>query len=218
VQREAKSTGLRLVHEALLALNMASATVSTVFLTSRDASLPFVHLEIRINHLLHIRQTDFIRGHFAFWIPAIAMAGCLWLLLLALSRNRSTGELQRWFTGLIAFFLFPLVGTYAYKGGPFLWHPYLTPLEFAAIFTVFLLVSSRFISGWVGATAAVGHYGFWCWLQGGISASNWERSGYIGPIGPAIGLFSSIVWMILEFGIPEFGIRGQTERSPFSAD
>jgi hypothetical protein len=40
-----------------------------------------VTMEMYINDLLHIRQTDFVRGYFAFFIPSIGFSLCLWALL-----------------------------------------------------------------------------------------------------------------------------------------
>jgi hypothetical protein len=51
----------RLLLEILFSINIAFAGMTLVFCTNPSASVPFAHLEVYINHLLGIRQTDFIR-------------------------------------------------------------------------------------------------------------------------------------------------------------
>lgn len=190
---------LRYIHEALFALNTACAIVLFVFSSSTEAYTPFAHLEVRINHLLHVRQTDFIRGHFQFWIPALCLTFCFWLLLRVFSRAQLTNRLLRSLAGVAAFFLLPGVWICVdpQRGRLFVW-PYEGPLELALVIFVILLVLylNLSISIWVGLATAAIHYVFWYWLFNGFSIPNWSAPGYFGPIGLVVGFCSAIVWVL----------------------
>src|SRR5260370_23015996 len=74
---------IRNVHEVLLSLNVSFAIMSVVELEleAHRGIAPFFWLEFSINKLLHIRQTDFIRGYIAFAVSSVALALCFWLAL-----------------------------------------------------------------------------------------------------------------------------------------
>jgi hypothetical protein len=190
-------------HEALFALNTACAIVSFAFATSWEVYAPFARLEVRINHLLHIRQTDFIRGHFTFWIPALGLALCFWLVLRVASRAQLTRYLVRSVGGVAAFLLLPAVWICADpQRGRSLLSFYEVPPELAVVIVVFLLVLYRkwSISIWVGVAGAATHYIFWYWQVNGLRAPNWERPGYFGPLGPLVGSCSAIIWLLATRG------------------
>lgn len=187
---------IQYLHEAMFALNTSCAIVSCTFAASEEVYNPFAHLEIRINHFLHIRQTDFIRGHFAFWIPALTLALCAELLLRVFSRARLTSFVLRPFAGATAFLLLPTVWIYAdrLRGWPFV--SLYEGLEVAIIIIVFLLICIRSpsVPGWVGPVAAVLHFFFWYLFLNGFRAPNWEKPGYLGPAGPFLTLCASLAW------------------------
>jgi len=79
---------VRVLSEILFSINTGFAAISILFSVSLSASLPFIHLEVFLNHLLGIRQTDFIRGYFTIWIPSLILAACIWSLVRFLSLLR----------------------------------------------------------------------------------------------------------------------------------
>ena len=84
-RHKTKRSKIRVLAEALFSLNTALAGISLIFCVSQSASLAFIHLEVHLNHLLSIRQTDYIRGYFTVWIPSLVLAICLLSLLRFLS-------------------------------------------------------------------------------------------------------------------------------------
>ena len=88
------------VVESLFSLNTAFAVMSIVFTASLSAPLPFIHLEVHLNHLLGIRQTDYIRGYFSIWIPSLILAVCLLSLLRLVSRRCNTERVVRPIAGI----------------------------------------------------------------------------------------------------------------------
>ena len=77
----AETSIVRGLAEILFCVNAGFAATSVMFCLSLSACLPFLHLEVYLNHLLGIRQTDFIRGYFAIWIPSLIVAACIWTLV-----------------------------------------------------------------------------------------------------------------------------------------
>jgi hypothetical protein len=199
------------LHDALFAINTACAIVLLAFANSPLMSAPFGHLEVRINHILHIRQTDYIRGHFQFWIPALGLAFFFWVMLRIFARTQLTNRVLLYLAGAAAFFLLPVVWIYAdLPRSWFFVPPYEGPLELAVAIILFLLFLYRnpHLSIWVGLGFAIAHYVFWSWLKGGgLGVPNWDAPGYFGPIGPVLGLSSAIVWLMLWH--PLHGVRQQ---------
>ena len=80
----------RVLVQVLFSISTGFAAMSMLFPASLSASLPFVHLEVYLNHLLGISQTDYIPGYFTVWIPSLLLAVCIWSLLRILTRLRLT--------------------------------------------------------------------------------------------------------------------------------
>jgi hypothetical protein len=186
------------VHEALFALNTASSIVLFAFSASPETHVPFAHLEVLVNHLLGIRQTDFIAGHLAFWIPALILAASLWIALHAFSQTRFVNFVIKTLAGVFAFSLLPIVWVYVSsdRNRFFLW-PYEGLLELATVIIVIVLVSDRkwSLAIWLGFSGTLLHYLFWYCLLNGFHTPNWERPGYYGPSGPIGALFASLAWL-----------------------
>jgi hypothetical protein len=180
-----QSSRTRFVPEALISLNTAFATISKIFCASSSASLPFVHLELYLNHLLGIRQTDYIRGYFTIWIPTLVLA----LSLLMLSRYL----IARYITGFalhaqaaMAILLSPVaVWTCRYEqNGWSLQWPYKTIWGEAALASIcvgIFLMAPWEISRKMGLSALLGHCVFWYWfVSDGFhlpNSLNWEMPG-----------------------------------------
>jgi len=185
--------------ELLLSLNTAFAGMSMLFCISRSAALPFLRLEIYLNHLLHIRQTDFIRGYFAIWIPSLIIAICI-LILLRLSRHlRVTRTFLRSVAGM-AIFLSPCaIWTCAYEhNGWSLEWPYKPIWGEAALAVVCLwaFVNLRWVIGkWVGLFVFLAHSLFWyLFHSNGLFGLNWGIPHYAGPAGLTLGISAAFAW------------------------
>ncbi len=176
----------------MFALNAASIIVACTFAFSWGVYRPFAHLEIEVNHFLHIRQTDFIRGHFAFWIPALALALCLDVLLRSYSSAQISQTLLKTFGGVVAFLVFPAAWIYAEGGGS-----WLLIGEVTVIFLLFLWIllgrSSMLVR--IGFAAVIGHFVFWFWFLSSSRGPNWDKPGYFGPAGPIMAFCAGLAWV-----------------------
>ena len=188
--------------EALFSLNTTFAALSLIFSASLSASLPFIHLEVYLNHLLGIRQTDYIRGYFTVWIPSLGLALCLFTLLRFLNRL----SLTKWITQRVAGILILLSPTavwtcgYAQQSRWSLHWPYKTVWGEAALalicFWIFLK-GPRDASLKIGLSGLFGHYLFWYWFAGDGFRS--PSSLYWGPLyghlfGMMLGFSALLVW------------------------
>src|SRR5438477_7499296 len=178
---------IRQVHEIFFALNVAYAAVSILFTESLAAAGPFRGLEIRINHLLHIRQTDYIRGYFEVAIPTLLLAVVLWMSLRIGSRTRFASEALRSLAGVTALFLIPAMWAYGYSrvGWPYGWPFRGAPVEIIWILSVFfLLLSGKWVpSTSIGILVIFAHNIFWYWVSAGFGMPEFGIPGYFGPYG-----------------------------------
>ena len=85
----------RTIWEIFFALNLGGALALALFSLSSATLAFFSRLECRINIFLHVQQTDLVRGHLANWIPTVALALLLWLLLRTTSRTHLTAGFVR---------------------------------------------------------------------------------------------------------------------------
>src|SRR5258708_6231725 len=97
---------MRRFWEVFFSLHLAFTGMSVALFTSNIAGL-LGRMESRINNVLHIRQTDFIRGYFGIWIPTVIVAFLIWVLLRVFHRGRFTQEFLRALAGLITIFAPP---------------------------------------------------------------------------------------------------------------
>jgi hypothetical protein len=188
--------------EALFSLNMTFVAVSLIFNASLSASLPFIHLEVYLNHLLGIRQTDFIRGYFTDWIPSLVLAICLFTLLRLLRRL----SLTRWMMQRVAGILILLSPTavwtfgYAQQSRWSLQWPYKViwgEAALAAICFWIFVKGPREVSGKIGLAGLLGHYLFWYWFADQGFHSPWTLywgPSYGHPFGMILGFFALLVW------------------------
>jgi hypothetical protein len=188
--------------EILFSVNTGFAGMSILFSTSLSASLPFVHLEVYLNRLLGIRQTDFIRGYFTIWIPSVVVAVCVWSLLRFLIRLGVTQRLLLSVAGIMILLSPAAYWTCVYeRNGWSLQWPYKTIWGEATLATVCFFV---FLKGpwraWrrIGVLAFLGHCIFWYWftINGfrSLRWADWEMPGYGGPFGMVLGFCALMIW------------------------
>lgn len=190
---------LRLTHEALFSMNLAMATMAaTLLYADRSVISVLEGLEISAHHLLHMRQTDFIEGHFEFFLPGMLLLVCIWILLELVPRSLNELILKN-VAGIAALSVVPIwwLGlTYAaeHRYG---WNPFYAPQIYETILVVVWAViflagepkqSVRFAAG-----ILLAHGCFWIWQFGPyhptIFLYDWQ-------IGPFMGFGSSFTWLL----------------------
>jgi chromate transport protein ChrA len=197
----AETSRMRVPAEALFSLNTAFAGVSLIFSASLSASLPFIHLEVYLNQLLGIRQTDYIRGYFTFWIPSLVLAICLFTLLRFLSGLSLTTWIMQSVAGILILLSPAAVWTCGYEqNGWSLQWPYKLIWGEAALAVICLCIflkgprETSLKSGLLGLFA---HYLFWYWFTGdGFRSPTLFHWGplYGGPFGMVLGICALLVW------------------------
>ena len=102
---------LRYIHEALFSLTAGLAT--TIALVASGWALNTLRvMEVHINHMLHIRQCDLIRGYFAFYVPFIAISLSTWALIRFTAYSRLTNRLLYSVAGPLALVVMPAYWLY----------------------------------------------------------------------------------------------------------
>ena len=199
---ETKTSRMEILAEALFLLNTTFAALSLIFSASLSASLPFIHLEVYLNHLLGIRQTDYIRGYFTVWIPSLVLALCLFTLLRFLNRLSLTKWIMQRAAGILILLSPTAVWTcgYAQQSRWTLQWPYKMIWGEAALalicFCIFLQ-GPREASLKIGLSGLFGHYLFWYWFAGDGFHS--PTALYWGPLyghlfGMVLGFSALLVW------------------------
>jgi chromate transport protein ChrA len=205
---------MRLLVEALFSVNTAFAALSMVFSASLSASLPFIHLEVSLNRLLGIRQTDYIRGYFTIWIPSLLLALGLLMLLRFLNGLHITESLVRSLAGITILLCPTAVWTCGYlRNGWSLQWPYKTIWGEAAIALICVCI---FLKGpWemsrkIGVSALLGHCIFWYWFTSdGFHwpiRFEWGLPGYGGPFGMVVGICTLLVWGLYAYRTREHSV------------
>lgn len=178
--------------EACFSIQIGYVGVSMVFCAIPSASIPFVYLEVYLNHLLHIRQTDYIRGYFEFWVPSLIFAMGIWSLLRLTRRLRLTREILRSAAGVAILLCPAAIWTCAY-----VW-PYKPVLIESALVLICLWVFLKgpwVVARWVGISAFFAHSLFWYLCPGNrFHALEWGIPGYGGPVGMILDFCSALVW------------------------
>ncbi len=211
---QAQRSRVRVLLEVLFSFNTAFAGMSLLFCASSSASLPFIRLEVYLNHLLGIRQTDYIRGYFTAWIPSLILAIGLLILVRSLSRLSLTNCVLRSVAG-IAILLSPTaVWTCGYErnGWSIQW-PYKMIWGEAVLAVICVLI---FLKGpWetsrrVGVSALLGHCVYWYWfVTDGLhlpNSLNWGMPGYGGPFGMVVGILTLLVWGLYAYQTREHSL------------
>ena len=154
----------------------------------------FTHLEVRMNLLLGIKQTDFIRGYFEHAIPTVMLAVFMCAVLTAFCTRRAIHAFLRSIVPVIL-----VVAPFAYwviyyeiVGWPFRWPYRWAPVELtaASCCLVFYLRGNWSSLRWMGVLLFAVHFAFWYW----VPSTNPSLADYRGPIGPALGFCSALAW------------------------
>jgi hypothetical protein len=96
-----RATLLLRTHEAITALNLATAAVAFLMIGNHPASRYLIQMDFAI---LHRRKpyADFTYGYWAFFLPSIATSILVWLHLRRTAESNPTQFFLRNFAGPIA--------------------------------------------------------------------------------------------------------------------
>ena len=186
------------VHEAFLAINIGLAITAITFAMKISLLVtPLIKMEIYLNHMLHIKQWDFIRGYFAFYLPALIISALIWSLLRLSSRAKLTDQFLFWIAGPLILLAMPsywlyLATKYSYWGlyGSEIWRLGLSPFEPIVATTIIFayLFLRQKISLWPLVPLFALHFLFWTMPIHAVSF------GPLGLVAPIAGFGASVAW------------------------
>ena len=191
------------IHEATFSLNLAFVAMGLVFVYASDAViLSLDQLEFSVNKFLHIRQTDFLRGYWEFFLPGMVLALCVWRLLRLSSRAQLTREILRWVGGVTALVAVPaywLCMTYS-ATRRYGWNPFhaVQPYELVLV----LIWASLYLRGklpipcWENVLAISLHYGFWLWQFWPLFLTLFTGYGGSAAAASIVGFGASLAWVL----------------------
>lgn len=195
------------IHEATFSLNLALTLMAFFFLFNpRPLTSRLFRMDVAINRSLHILNTAdipkdyFTLGYFAFFLPAMGLALCLWALLRLFSRASLTEDILKAFGGIAAFAALPIYWLFAEYSAShrYGWNP-LRAIQFYELVVVLICVSLYLrrnwpVPWWGNILIALLHYGFWSWQFG----TYYILVGNGGPIIflPLIGVVSALAWVL----------------------
>jgi hypothetical protein len=181
------------VFQALFSLNAALLSVSIAFLAWPRTSVLFVYMEVQLNTLLRIQQTDMIRGYFAFSIAAAALTVVVWIALYGRYRTKRN-RFQDVCAGILILLTPPLFWVYCYGrfGWPFGWPFRGIPFELAVVLVWAVFFVLRRCPQWVAVPLLAAHYAYWFLVprRGFYPVSN---SGGLVP--PILGYLTALIWV-----------------------
>jgi len=194
---------IRRVHEAAFSLNVALVLMAFVLQYAPSSLISNLNrLEISVNRMMHIRQTDFITGYWSFFLPGIALALCIWVFLRVFPRAKFTRRILRSEAGFIAVgapALWWLCATYS-QSHRYGWSPF-SSIQFyellAALFCIILyLYRRRSVPNWGAIFILLLHYAFWSWQFWPLFVTLVRGWGGSAAVTLLVGLCSSLLWML----------------------
>lgn len=201
--------------ELLFSLNAGFAAISIIFCASSPASRPFVHLEVYLNELLGIPQTDYIRGYFTLWIPSLLFAASLLALLRFVIARHFTRSFFCTLVGMAILLCPAAIWTCVYeRNGWSLQWPYKIiwgEAAFALVCVLIFLKGTWELSRKIGFSALIGHCVFWYWfMSDGFrlpTSLNWGIPGYDGPFGMLVNICALWVWFCYAYRAREHSLE-----------
>jgi hypothetical protein len=193
------------IHEVAFSVNLAFALVALFFLLGpQSATSTLFRMNVAVYRYLHllpdvrVPKDYYTGGYFAFFLPATALAICVWALLRVLSRSELAHGLLRSVAGITALAASPawwvwstyLVGR---RDG---WSPF-AAIQFYELALV-LLCATLYLFGkwgvptWISIIILLLHNGFWFWQFGSAPFF----MGYGGPVAPTVSLCAVTTWVL----------------------
>ncbi len=185
-------------HEAAFSLNFAFGCVALVLLNGpRPLTTLLIQMEKSLDSFLGIKDSDFITGYWEVLIPVGALGVLLWALLYVSRKTRLASKVLRTHAGVSGIAVAPTIWLYAtyVTSRRYGWNP------FGAVqlyeFVLVLLMVIMYVRGvslklsWQILLIVLVHFGFWFWQFNPRPFF----STYSGPVAPAIGLCSTLIWV-----------------------
>lgn len=190
---------VRYVYEIFFSINTGLAiTAMVIAVAGWFIFTPLAKMETYLNNVLHIKQWDFIRGYFAFYIPALTISFLIWGLIKVCSHARLMNRFLFWIAGPLILLAMPihwlyLAGRYGYWGwhGSQTWRLGISPLEpcvAVAVALAYIIGNQRRFT-WLIILLLALHFFFWSIPLHTIS---------FGPVAlaaPFVGFFASAAWI-----------------------
>jgi len=192
---------VRYFHEIMFSLNVAFAMMVGVFeIGPPSAVSALFRMEISIQTFLPLRRTDVHLGHWAFFLPAMVLALCIWISLRLCSHTRLTQELLRTVAGFASltapaacWLCISYIERRRYGWNPL--HAIQTYELVVVLVFLSLYLAKKWPIPWWGSVLILSfHFTFWFWQFGPFSL----LMGYPGLLGlePFIGLNSTVAWVL----------------------
>lgn len=188
----------RYLNELLLSLNLSCFCMGLIFLWGPPSLVSALfRMDTSVQGAIGIHVADVQLGYLAFFLPALAIAACIWLTVELNSGTTFGKESLRSIAGVAAIALPPvywLFGTFAHGGrSPLFGAP---PYELIlAIGLLFLYLRFPHQTSWLLVVLAVVlHYTFW-FSQFGPYSLFLGRGGPLFSL-PLIGFSSALAWSI----------------------
>lgn len=183
--------------EVLFSLFLAVMIVGTVAATNFTILAALSRVEARVKIFLHLRQTDYVRGYIALWLPSTLLAFLIWIVLHVSARCRFTKRFLGSAAGVITIvgpFAFWVVNLHEFSW-PIGWIYCAAPFE-----TIVALVCAlRFLAGKWGAgeratfLLVAAHYIFWYYARFSPNANPCDPYGPGAFITP-LGICAALTW------------------------
>lgn len=199
-------------------MNLSFVVMALVFDDAPESFISHLNrLEFAVNRLLGIRQTDFITGYWEFFLPGIALALCIWVLLRALSHTHLSAEVLRSAAGFAAIGAPPLwwlCATYM-RTRRYGWTPF-AAIQFYELVLALFCISVYLYGKW--SIPALGsllvlllHYAFWFWQFSPLFRTLVRGWGGSVAVTPVVGLCSGLAWILYRTTLRE---EWKAQRAP----
>ncbi|HUJ32203.1 MAG TPA: hypothetical protein VLY23_13045 [Candidatus Acidoferrum sp.] len=189
---------LQQANEFLLSLNLGLA----VMLEQHETSHSFLaeRLQFLINGKLHLHPHSKVGGYGAFFVLAVGVALCIFLVFRFFSRRSLAKQVVRTLAGPVALVAFPatwLCAAYSVGILPALPNPprfwLFFELSVAVVCALLYLYEKWNVPAWAGILLLTIHYGVWGWLfLGGVFF--WMDPAK--TIFPLVGFCSFLAWAV----------------------
>jgi hypothetical protein len=200
-----RNGAVRSLHEAVFSLNLAFGFMA-FFLYDMPAGLErrAIKLDLFLNRLLHIRETDLLTLGWSFFLLGIVLALIVWMLLRLLSRTEIEHAVLRSTGGILAISAAPswyIWATYhadttVGSSWPILRHPESYEFVVVLVCMCLYLKGTLRLPRPVGVIFLIGHSAFWLWAYRFSFLGMIQGGGRYEAVTPVLGLLAAFAWAV----------------------